>query len=824
MKKLFSFIVKISPILVLSFLTIGYAVIFRDLDILGTLNIKKMGKVEIVSLELDSSLSNPLSQYGSIILDPATGNVTLDYDFSLTGENEPTTYEATYLVTINNKSPFNYTYTGFNLNSDVSLSNANHGGATVNYQLDSTNANNTLNPGDTLYPNTVGVSAIKVSITVSSSATINISVDGDGSVDLDVQDEGELLASLNDSEVNLRGTDTIDCFNVSVINTYTYERNIEFFSSNKNFNLVDSSGNALGLFHIGAPDDNDTTANNKTFEICMKVNQGSTFVGDTSKTTITLSSGSINNQLVGTLRVLVDKEPSPPRDELPPEISNVTFSKTKYNTGSNTLTVYASWNGSDAENSEIDGYYVKLYDANDNSLQGTFPTNSDLNNFSFDLSSDFLTNNSANINSHQYYIKVYGKDAIGNNGSGYCNETTSTYCAKSSNISLKYAFTVTTSGTNTTFGNNKTAYFGNDYTIQLGPSSSSYELPDTITVKRTGTSANLTSGTHYTYTKNNNGSGTVKILASQVTNNLSITANSTSSSGGGTCLIEGTKIRLANGKVKNIEDIKYTDLLAVYSHEEGRIVYEYPIWIEQETEANEYQKTYFNDGTYIETYLNHGLFSIDSMKYVNILDKENLHEGTRVVKIDESGNIKIVSVVKQETYHKPIKYYHVSSVRYHNIIANDLLTTDGVLKVSNMYTFNRDLTWGPDRDLFLKEIENDTEYDLPVFPRHIYKGFRGPETKKLFDQGTLGLEEYVRLLNGHISPPIMDDDGNNLWMIGTSDGREELLKEGSVYKVPIPKYHKGIFVGWYNTGDNKYYQPGETFTVDYSMYLEAIYK
>lgn len=823
MKKLFNFIIKISPVLVLSFLTIGYAVIFRDLGVTGRLSLNKAGTVEITGLVLDSSLENPLSQFGSISLDPATGTVLLDFDFQLTGATPETTYDATYLVTIENNSPLNYTFTGFNLNPDVTLSNANHGGAEVQYIMDTENANNTLSVGDNLAPYNVGVVAIKVSIKVSSSATINISVDGDGSVDLEVDNEGELLVTLNDNEVDLRGSNTIDCFTISAINTYNYGRYLTFLSSNRNFNLVNQDGTAIDDFYIGAPDQNDSTANNKTYDVCIKARDGAQFYTNTSKTTITVTSGSINNEQVGNLNILVDKEPTPPQDEYPPEISELTFARSKYNTNDGSLTLTASWTGNDTFGSDITGYVIQLYDASNDSLKGTFPINSSQStNVTFTLDSTFLSNNNADIltNNHNYYIKVYGVDSIGNTGKGYCNETNSVFCAKSANSSLKYRFTVTTSGTNTSFGTNKTAYWGNDYSITVQPTNSDYTLADTATVSRTGTSGNLTSGTHYTYSVNNN-RGTVKVFANQVTNDLSITVNA---SGSGTCLIKGTKVLLANGNYKNVEDISYTDLLAVYSHEQGRIVYEYPIWIEKETSGSNFQRTYFSDGTTLETFLNHGLFSVDSMKYVSVLDKENFHEGTRVIKIDKDGNPVVVSVVKQETFIKPIKYYHISSVRYHNIIANDLLTTDGVLEVSNMYTFNKDLTWGIDRDIFLKKIENETEYDLPVFPRHIYKGFRGPETQKLFDKGELNLEEYVRLLNGHMHPTIKDKDGNNMWVIGTSDGIENLYSEGSIYKVPTPKYNKGIFAGWYNTGNNKMYMPGDTFTVDYSMYLEAIYK
>ena len=827
MKKLGSFLLKISPVLVLSFLTIGYAVIFQDLQIGGRLTLIKAGIVEITDISLDEDLSNPLSQYGSISLDQTTGTIILDYDFSLTGQTQPTTYSAVYLVHIHNGSPLTYAYEGFNLNPDVTLSNEYNGGATVSYSLKTDNPNNTLVPGDNLAPYTDGIAAIEVSITVSSSSTINISVNGEGSVDVDVDETGELLATLKNSQVNLRGSNIIACFNVEVINTFTYQRMLTFGSSNRNFNLVKSNGDALDSFTINPPDEDDPTANDVTYNICITAIDGATFVGDTSKTTITMNAGTSSNQNVGVLTILVDKEVSPTFDDMPPEITMGTFSMVKYNTNNSTLTLRATWTGNDAGGADIDNYIVTLYDSADPSTAiASAQTNSSVENLSFNLSSSIVSANNTNMNTnnHTYFVTVAGVDAHGNSGAGFCARDSSVYCGKSSAISLKHRFTVTTSGDYTSFGNTaKTAYYGNDYTISVNPNGNNYKLPTSITVTRTGTSGNLSSGTDYTYTRTNDTSGSVTVKASAITNNISIDVDSEYDSGG-TCLIEGTKILLANGKYKNVEDIEYTDLLAVYSHEQGRIVYEYPIWIEIESYADNYQRTYFSDGTYIDTYNNHGLFSMDELKYVSLLDHNHFHIGTRVAKFDKNGNIRQVTVTGQETFKEDIKYYHISSVRYHNIIANDLLTTDGVLEVSNMYTFNPDITWGIDRDIFLKEIENDTEYDLPVFPRHIYKGFRGPETKKLFDKGELNLAEYVRLLNGRMYEPMKDKDGNNLWVIGTSNGDESLHSEGSIYEVPSPKYHEGIFVGWYNTGDNKYYMPGDTFTVDYSMYLEAIYK
>lgn len=157
-------------------------------------------------------------------------------------------------------------------------------------------------------------------------------------------------------------------------------------------------------------------------------------------------------------------------------------------------------------------------------------------------------------------------------------------------------------------------------------------LPDTVTITMGGRS--LVSGSDYTYD-----SSSGKIIINKVDGDIRIQAESKSTS----CFVEGTKIRLADGGYKNVEDIDYDDLLMVYDHENGGVTYEYPIWIEKGKKASVYQKTTFSDGSYLNTYGLHSVFSYDKMNFVNVLDKDNFHVGTRIVKIDEFGRQKIVT-------------------------------------------------------------------------------------------------------------------------------------------------------------------------------------
>ena len=129
-----------------------------------------------------------------------------------------------------------------------------------------------------------------------------------------------------------------------------------------------------------------------------------------------------------------------------------------------------------------------------------------------------------------------------------------------------------------------------------------------------------------------------------VTGNISISGSATKN----ICLVKGTKILLATGKYKNIEDIRYDDLLLVYSYELGKFVYEYPSWIEKEGTRDNYQLTTFSDGTTIRTAGFHGIFSYDLNRFVSVDNKEEFHVGTTVAIINNTktgfNKVKVISI------------------------------------------------------------------------------------------------------------------------------------------------------------------------------------
>ena len=59
-----------------------------------------------------------------------------------------------------------------------------------------------------------------------------------------------------------------------------------------------------------------------------------------------------------------------------------------------------------------------------------------------------------------------------------------------------------------------------------------------------------------------------------------------------------------------------------------------------------------------------------------------------IYKLDENGELKPVEVTKISIVEESAKYYHVVSTEFYNIFANDVLTTDDEVILSNLYGFD----------------------------------------------------------------------------------------------------------------------------------------
>ena len=395
-----------------------------------------------------------------------------------------------------------------------------------------------------------------------------------------------------------------------------------------------------------------------------------------------------------------------------------------------------------------------------------------------------------------------------NNGTLTVNQVTGNIVI---NVTTKLkVYSITYSGNNFTHSNNATTVnHGDSFSTNLSASGASTITNVTVTM----------GGVDITSSAVNNNS----VSISSVTGDIRISVTTQ------TCLVEGTKITLYDGSTKNIEDIRYNDLLKVWNHDLGKSDYEYAGWVEQQGTANSYTKITFSDGSELKIVGGHSVFSKRLNKYVDITSGE-LTIGDEVVTL--SNGIGYVSITNIETVNEEVKYYHVISTRYFNLIANNILTTYEIFdNISNFMDFGENLKW---QNTEIVRSDMYTYNDFTYLPKYIYKAFRLEETKYLVNSGLVSPDEFTFLFslfltddNKMIKPPA-NNNGTRLWMVTTSDDSDlsntnHQLEEGTIYTVPTPNNEEG-FVNWYNSSDNKYYNPGDTIEVYGGMHLTAIYE
>ena len=782
-KKYQNFILIVVVIILFCFMTIGFALYGEMFEFSGGVTLKPDGKLEVLNINLTDS-SNVSSSQTPII----TSNL-IEFNLTFSGTND--LYYAVYTADIVNNSSYDYTYNDFKFTPVVNSSSGGVGILTLSVEG--------ITNGDIISPGETRTITLTLNLEVSDK---DQSYDASGTTDINTsqQEKGSILASVTLVDDDLTGTDNLGMVKIKVMNTYSKDVSFTLDSSNGNFLAVASDGTDIGTLLIGANSEQE-------YDVYLKISDGSIFDTELSSTMLILRCNGIGNITTDRIELKVSKTEE--LDTVKPQIGEVSLVM------NNTVgQADVSFTRLDSGGTSIVNYTILLYNATDDSLVGTYNTGSALTEYSI-----------TDLSEGSYYVKVYGTDEAGNSGSDDIDSasTSNIYCRQSETVAMKWTFSVDTSGLSGMTSNGaSTANIGTTYTATLRASSFRV-LPSSITVVMAGIT--LTTA-DYTYDSN---TGNVSIP--NVNGDISISGTADTS-----CLIEGTKVRLANGLVKNIEDVKYTDLLSVWDYENGSITYEYPIWIEKEKTTIRYQLTKFSDGTILKTTGYHGIFSMDKNMFVSVDDTDNFKVGTKVAKIDENGNIYTVSVESIEIVRDVVNYYHVVSTRYYNIIANDFLTTDGTVILSNLYGFDKNITWGSNRNIVISNPNNLYTYEeLDILPYYMFKGLRAEEGKYLSNYG-LSREIFISYLKANqlnsnmLMEPDKDILGNRIWMVTNSDNmiteenkKDYLVKEGSYYILPDP-INKKDFLYWYNTSEGKVYNVGDEVRIWHGTYFKAIYK
>ena len=759
------------PTLTLSNITSDITITATNATVDGEAVIERFEMIDESNLKSESHTINGL-------------NVNFNVVFNNNGQNDQ--YYVVYEVTIVNYSIYDYDFETTTCIPSISAGNNN---IDVSYNVTGIYKGEKIKGGDTK------TFQIKVNATISSNQSGDINVGGDINNDFNPLVVGSLIGTIDTIEGDLVNNDLAH-FNVSVENTYETDKTFTFALANSNnFTLVNcSDGSLLSSMSIAK----ETTQN---FDFCVKKNDDIVFASSPQTAVAYLRSQNLDDYLLGALSLAVPITVEVD-DDAAPIISNLTVTKTFGNSGN----VVLKWDSSEENN--ISKYYIVVN--KEGSTPYTVNTIADETTYTF-------TNIEEDVN---YTFIVYGEDEFGNSGaSNVANPSSSSgEAVASSTSSFKWTYNVTYELDNAlNQSGNTTILEGTNYTSTLsvtGWNALLRKVPDSLDSVTMGgvplsACSNANGCTSYYYSNGN-------ITVYNVTGDLKIKATSEDNG----CLTKGTDVLLANGKYKKIEDIYYDDLLAVWSYDTGSITYEYPIWIEQEHKTTAYQRTTFSDGSVLKTVGFHGVYDLDNKKFISVDNPQEFKVGTKIAKIKD-GQIFPIVVRKIETIYETTTYYHVASTTYFNIIANNILTTDGTTILSNLYGFEDYIKWPKSRESIISDENNLYKFeDLNgSLPYHIFLGGRASEAKYIVNQGYMTdelLQNYFRMNQNNpymIREPIVKN-GSHYWPVSIDNRKKELIKEGEEYTLPDSKVNC-----YFNTSNNKCYKPKDKITIYYGTHF-----
>lgn len=649
------------------------------------------------------------------------GNVDFDLTF-MGGLDNTSTLQATYQLTVTNTTPSNYSFTppASNLRLRISATEVRD----ISYELSG------ISPGDTI----AGRGGTVTFNIILSTDYVSGEHSAEGGIEVEPvsQSTPSMVGSIYGSNTgDLSGNHTLTSFQISVESTFEESNTFTINSLNSDFEIVDSSGNALGAQTIAA-----NTTNTYTFY--MKKANGAAFASETATAGITISYNSTYTN-VGEVKITVDKDQSYV-DSQPPTISGVTITRNKTVDGQATLT----WSGTDNIGVASYGIY-KCTNTCDNMISVSGLTTS----YTF-----------SNLSDGTYSFVVVGYDDEGNTAtqSQINAAKTSTSPGPASgtdSVSLSWEYTVQYSisngGMSNTSGN--TVRAGGTWAGTI-TANSGYERPNSkndITVTMDGSAY-----TGFTYSTNN-----YRVSISGASGNITISAVLEQS-----CLIAGTLIPVLDEEghetTKPIEEITYKDLVKVWNHETGTTDYMHPARIEKASQKEYYQLATLEDGTTLGTFGWHGVFDVEANEFISVDDPSRFHPGTVIYKV-EGDQLVAVAVESIEIIEEDVMVYHLLSSQYYNVVANDILTTDGFVLTSNFYGFtDTNIMWPEARNEFLSHPENLYTYedfeDIGV-PLRMFNDLRLREASYLQRYGiTLDMFKHYLLSQGVLRGMVPYDD------------------------------------------------------------------
>lgn len=195
------------------------------------------------------------------------------------------------------------------------------------------------------------------------------------------------------------------------------------------------------------------------------------------------------------------------------------------------------------------------------------------------------------------------------------------------------------------------------------------------------------------------------------------------------CFLPGTKITLADGSVKNVEDITYNDKIKVWNfdsgdYDEADICFLTKLGLTN----NHYYRLTFSDGTELCTTgikSNHKVYAPDKRRFENV---STIAIGEKV--FTEHG---IVTVTDKEYIEADVYYYNLITSYHFDCFANGILTSNRLNNL--MYPINNEMKYVDDG----RVIRPYSEFEAVGISRYWYDNLRLGENSDSIE----GNKEYI---------------------------------------------------------------------------------
>jgi uncharacterized repeat protein (TIGR02543 family) len=239
----------------------------------------------------------------------------------------------------------------------------------------------------------------------------------------------------------------------------------------------------------------------------------------------------------------------------------------------------------------------------------------------------------------------------------------------------------------------------------------------------------------------------------------SVSGDGTLDTGEYWCFVKGTKITLADGTTKNVEDITYDDKLLTWNFDEGRLDTADIFWIAKESKAPLYWEVTFSDNTKLGLVgaknKSHRLFNLEQGKFAY---PQDFNEGEHTIKEDGSL-VTITSCVKLQ---KEVTYYNLATSKRLNNYANGILTG---CRFTNIYPIENMKYVKDNRQLVSRE-------EYAEIPDNYFEGLRLAEQPLDTQNGDVN---YFNTTKEHVIHNYIEHEKN--WQ-GAKDYKQWEFKKG----------------------------------------------